>query len=240
MTATLLSSTGKITRAELQQIPVPEATRTHQPLPHYRVVEALIETLGFRHIQVVRDEYAVSSDGMKMFGVMDLEYGITGVNFSIGLRNSNDKSLRLALTVGYRVLLCDNLAFVGDFTPLLAKHSKHFSLIDAVSVGVDRMQRNFEPLARQIGEWREREITDELAKLVIYRAFIEGELQVPKHLAGIVHREYFQPDCEEFTPRSFWSLSNAFTAALKELDAIPQFRATAKLGPFLARQYGTN
>jgi hypothetical protein len=27
-------------------------------------------------------------------------------------------------------------------TPVLAKHSKSFSLIDCISVGVDRMQRN--------------------------------------------------------------------------------------------------
>jgi hypothetical protein len=30
-----------------------------------------------------------------------------------------------------------------------------------------------------------------------------------------------------------WCLSNAFTSAFKELQAIPQFRATAKLGAFL-------
>lgn len=29
----------------------------------------------------------------------------------------------LALTVGYRVLVCDNMAFHGDFTPVLAKHT---------------------------------------------------------------------------------------------------------------------
>jgi len=30
----------------------------------------------------------------------------------------------------------------GVFTPVRAKHSKWFSLIDCISVGVDRMQRN--------------------------------------------------------------------------------------------------
>ena len=34
----------------------------------------------------------------------------------------------------------------GVFTPVLAKHSKSFSLVDCLSVGVDRMQRNFEPM----------------------------------------------------------------------------------------------
>ncbi|MEX2264620.1 MAG: hypothetical protein WD696_21880 [Bryobacteraceae bacterium] len=81
MTGTLLSQTGKITRAELQCIPVPEATRTHQPIPHHEIVQALVETLGFRHIGVVRDEYALSQDGMRMFGVLDLELESTAAAF---------------------------------------------------------------------------------------------------------------------------------------------------------------
>ena len=59
MSGILLSSNGKITRAELALIAAPEATLTHQPLAHYRIVEALLETLGFRRIQVMREEYAV-------------------------------------------------------------------------------------------------------------------------------------------------------------------------------------
>jgi hypothetical protein len=63
----------KIGRMELAQIPVPQATSTHKPVPHHTIVEALVETLSFRHIGGVNEEYAVSSDGMKMFGVLDLE-----------------------------------------------------------------------------------------------------------------------------------------------------------------------
>ena len=51
---------------------------------------------------------------MRMFGVLDLEYQITGVRFSIGIRNANDKSMRLSMCIGYRVLVCDNMAFHGD------------------------------------------------------------------------------------------------------------------------------
>jgi hypothetical protein len=47
-----------------------------------------------------------------------------------------------------------------------------------------------------------------------------------------VHELYFNPQHDEFQPRTMWSLSNAFTSAFKELDPIPQFRATAKLGSF--------
>jgi len=233
--AQLLAHCGssKITREELKLIPTPEASPTHQPIPHNQIVEALVEGLSFRHISAIREEYAVSSDGMKMFGVLDLETTFDGCRFSVGIRNSNDKSMRLAVTVGYRVLVCDNMAFHGDFTPVLAKHSKHFSLVDVLSIGIDRIQRNFEPMKKQVEAWKGTRIPDESAKLVIYRAFVQGELDVPKHLARRVHDLYFNPEVEEFAPRTTWSLSNAFTSAFKELDPIPQFRATAKLASFL-------
>src|SRR5213594_1795267 len=158
--------TNKLDREQLKAIQAPEATETYQPLAHYAIVEALLEALTFRHISVVRDEYAVSEDGMKMFGVIDLETTFEGCRFSIGVRNANDKSMRLAMTVGYRVFVCDNMAFQGDFSPVLAKHTKNFSLIDAVSVGVDRMQRNFEPMRHQIEIWKQSLLPNEVAKLI--------------------------------------------------------------------------
>ena len=50
--------------------------------------EKLIEELSFAQIGVVREEYAVSSDGMRMFGVMDLSSGFEGCRFAIGLRTA--------------------------------------------------------------------------------------------------------------------------------------------------------
>jgi hypothetical protein len=123
------------------------------------------------------------------------------------------------------------------FTPVLAKHSKSFSLIDCVSVGVDRMQRNFVPMRKQVETWQRSELTDVTAKVVIYEAFVEGRLEAPKHLARTVHDLYFEPKYEEFRLRTIWSLSNAFTSAFKGLDPIPQFKATAKLGEFLEARF---
>jgi hypothetical protein len=81
----------------------------------------------------------------------------------------------------------------GGFTPVLAKHSKSFSLVDSISVGGDRMQRNFEPMRKQVELWHQSELTDVTAKMVIYQAFIEGELGVRRHLARRVHDLYFDP-----------------------------------------------
>ena len=57
---------------------------------------------------------------------------------------------------------------LGVFTPGFAKRSKSLSLIDPISVGVDRMQRNFEPMRKQVETLRE--LTDVTAKVVTIKA----------------------------------------------------------------------
>ena len=232
-TATLIPETGLITRQQLAMVPTPLGTATHRPIPHHEVVEALIDTLGLRKIGVTAEEYAVSKDGMNMFGVMEIDQGMQGARFALGIRNSNSKMFRLSVTVGYRVFVCSNLAFAGDFSPVLAKHTKNFSIHNALSVGVDDMMRNFKPMVESVDRWRDTQLSDVSAKMIIYRAFVEAELEAPRHLDRKVHDLYFDPQYDDFRPRTVWSLSNAFTSAFKELEPIPRFNATAKLAGFL-------
>ena len=56
------SGTELVGRQDLLLLQTPEATETHRPIPHATLVEALIETLGFRRLAVVEDQYAVSPD----------------------------------------------------------------------------------------------------------------------------------------------------------------------------------
>jgi len=63
--------TGKITRAELAQVPTPLATTTHVPIPHLAVVEGLVETLIRSHIGVVGEEFAVSKDELRWMPIRD-------------------------------------------------------------------------------------------------------------------------------------------------------------------------
>jgi hypothetical protein len=99
------------------------------------------------------------------------------------------------------------------------------------------MQRTFELMREQVEAWQKSDLTDVTAKVVIYEAFVESQLEAPKHLARTVRDLYFEPKYEEFKTRTIWSLSNAFTSAFKELEPIPQFKATAKLGEFLEARF---
>jgi hypothetical protein len=127
------------------------------------------------------------------------------------------------------------MAFLGDFTPVLARHPKSFSLINCASIGVDRVQRNVEPMQKQVDAWRRSELIDITAKVVIYEAFVESKLEAPKPLARTVHDLYFEQKYEKFRPGTIWNFSNAFTS--KELDPITRFKSTAKLEEFLEGRF---
>ena len=85
---TLCSYGNKLTREELGRVATPAGTATHQPTSHVTVVEKLIEALSFRQIGVVREGYAVSSDSLKMFGVMELSSGLEGCRFALDCAKS--------------------------------------------------------------------------------------------------------------------------------------------------------
>ena len=158
---------------------------------------SIVETLAFRQIAVVRDEYAVSEDGMRMFGVLDLETSFEGCRFSIGIRNSNDKSMRLAMTVGYRVFVCDNMASTAT-SVLYSRNTRSVSAssmrFPSASTACSEISS---PCACKSERGRNNLISNEV-KLVIYRAFVEEALEAPKHLARRVHDLYFNPQFEEF------------------------------------------
>jgi len=73
---------------------------------------------------------------------MDLSSGFDGCRFAIGLRNSHDKSFRLSCTVGLRVFVCENLAFHGEYTHILAEHFQYSSLENSMVIAAARMRRS--------------------------------------------------------------------------------------------------
>ena len=77
---------------------------THRSIPHAEIVEAPIDTLGFRKLTAVNDRYAVAREGNRLFGVLEVNVEESGVRFAIGIRYSHDKPLSLAITCGFRVM----------------------------------------------------------------------------------------------------------------------------------------
>jgi hypothetical protein len=73
--------------------------------------------------------------------------------------------------------------------------------VRAPETRADGMQRNFEPMQKQVTAWKVQHILDEDAKLAVFRAFIQ-EYGFLKHLARFFHNYYFNPEQPEFAPRT--------------------------------------
>ena len=112
--------------------------------------------------------------------------------------------------------------------PVLHKHFKGLDLIEMVSIGIDKIQRNFEPLKRQIAAWQSDAMEDDRAKLILYAAFAEGRLADP----GICCRSSTGTTSSRSTRRSNRGRSGA-CRTLSRLRSIRQFQTTAKLAAFL-------
>ena len=56
------------------------------------------------------------------------------------------------------------------------KHSKALEteLQDMLAVGMDRVQRQFEPMLVQVDTWRNHSLSDQAAKELVYDAFVRG------------------------------------------------------------------
>ena len=204
---------------QLLTIPEPQQTNTYQPLNHYdfacNVQQVASDLLSGYHFD--GQQYALSSDGQKMFGVITyLKQGEQDqeVKLAIGLRNSYDKSMSAGLAVGASVLVCDNLMFAGDIV-VMRKHTSNLQndLYDQIVTAIYKSQHQFPRLSEDIAQMRQVPMaTQDKFK---YLGLLTGEGILSPTQSSKAYREIWEPTHEEFAADNLWSGYNAATEALK-------------------------
>ena len=114
MSNSILIGSNKVSETEVIQVPEVPFTRTFRPIHHKYVIEAVRSGITATGLEIVNSEYVLARAGMQMFGVLDLNGGSDELCWSLGIRNSMDKSMALGITAGTRVFICENLAFDGE------------------------------------------------------------------------------------------------------------------------------
>lgn len=225
---------GKVSYAQLAEYVPPPSTRHWRPVAHKELVDTLKDRLEARQLEIVREEYAVSHNGLKLFGVMDLKGDLVpGVGRSIGFRHANDKQIALHTVAGGRVFVCDNMALHGSLTVLKQKHVWGFNLKNLIERGLDSYHRNSEKFADGIRRMAETVINDEKAQAILSKALFDGTITFQTF--KVAYDTYFnkapiQPDAyADSAPRSIFGLHNALTRALKLSTPNVQFNSTIEL-----------
>jgi hypothetical protein len=106
------------------------------------------------------------------------------LRLEFGARTTSDSGWHAQSACEY--LWCQNPAFHGDYSPVLATLEALLARRGAFDRGGPDATELWSD-AQQVERWRAQQLTAEAAKLTIYRAFIEGDLDVPRHLARRVH-----------------------------------------------------
>lgn len=212
MTLMLHAGAEPIDYDALRALTTPEATDTHVPVPHFRLVDLVSHSLGYYGHQVESQAFGVTPDGMRFFGVLTLRSPYTGYADVVGLRNSHDKSLPVGVSFGSSCFVCDNLAFIGD-SVIKTKHSAKLKMRLPGLIGelIEPIADQREAQQRKLLSYQETELSDELADMAIMRMFREDIINVQRIPA--VLNEWECPS-HDWGNKTAWRLFNATTFAL--------------------------
>lgn len=231
----------------------PEGTKTWKPVSHIRFANQLAKALELRGHRIGREQFALSGDNHKMFGLFDITGNDDGgVGVACGFRNSTDKSVSIRAYAGSRVFVCDNLAISGQSVVLARKHTCRLDLDLEVGRGVQKWEAEMNRFKGVMKNLQDMPLAQNQATELIYRAFIENDL-MPLRLARRVHDGYFgtidQKDAqgidldekfEAWGGNTAWRLSNAFTWAAQEMPMMSRVTALQRVGQFFEAAVGAN
>ena len=207
--------------------PTPIATRTWQPIPHGRLLGLVEGTLERGGLHVVNHAHALTRDGARYFGLLELRNGqpVNGHALVVGVRNSHDQSFPAGLVIGSGTFICDNLCFSGEV--VLARRHTVYIQRDLPEL-VNRAVGQLGDLRRQQEERLAAYKATQMERRDAHHLLIEAlRMQVlPATRLPVAVREYDEPSHDEFREHgpSAFRLLMAVTEAIKgrNLDALPR------------------
>lgn len=226
---------------EVARTPTPARTRTWQPIDHLRLIQVVQRALHEQGLVVAEQAHALTHDGQRYFGLVEIQAnnGYSDYRWILGIRNSHDKRLPAGLVAGTQVIVCDNLAFHGSIK-LSRKHTRFIirDLPDLAREAVAGVQSAWNAQDHRIEAYKRSRLRDRSAHDLIIRAVDHGV--IANRLVPGVLQEWREPSHDAFTPRTVWSLHNAFTEAMKgvNLERLPMH--TQRLTELLDAHSGVN
>jgi hypothetical protein len=243
-TAAVLSAhkdTNLVTRETLRGLPEVIGTDSFKPVAHIELVETFEKEFNRRDIQIIREQFSLSKDSMKMFGTFDLTLnGVEGMAAALGFRTANNRTMSLQGIAGMRVFVCDNMAFSGETIILRRRHTSGLNLLDEVVEALNQYETHYRRLKLEIGDLQNYTVTDAGAKILMHDIFAAQIM--PVRFLPAVSDVYFNayvndelPKYAAFRERTAWNLLNAFTEVAKEMPLTTRMDATQEIGAIFGK-----
>jgi hypothetical protein len=246
----ILHCGGKeVAPAKVAEVITPEATASHQPIPHTMLLDKVEGALTHHGFSFEEAVHALYADGLRYFALLAIDHPnhhFEDGKWVLGLRNSHDQSFAASGMLGLNIFNCDNLGFHGgeQFSITRRKHTKNILLdIDArinESLGAMSMKMvEQEKRLEHYKDWSFTKAADEHGIVVergtdgsilnnpfandfLMRALMGGCV-APSRVKKVV-REFYNPDGPgghpELGGQTAWTMVNAFTEVHKEYPSL--------------------
>ena len=240
----------RCTLQEVCAVPLPEATRTYNPISNGALVQMLQDSM--RGVYGVEEDglelsLALSGKDQQMFGSLTINddgghHGTSDARFNSSMtvvfRNSYNKSLSLALAGGAHSWICSNLQISGDIIEL-RKHTMNVwddirDLITRVVMGAHGDFQRSMGVAAVLSDYR---LSYDDCYRLVGLAMGHGVLRTQQ--ASVVLKELAEPSHEEHRPMNAWSLYNHFTEGMKRSSAGEAMTRHQKVTQFFGNQFSS-
>ncbi len=218
----------RVDRNEIAHANTPEATLTHQPIPHALLLDNVTSTLAYHGYDVTSEAHGLTTDGARYFGILQLSNASNDHTIVVGVRNSHDKRFPAGIAAGSHVFCCDNLAFSGEIK-LARKHTRYFlrDLPSVVHRAVTKLGSYYAGQAEQFDRFKQMRLTDDRARSLIVEA-VKRDVIGCTHLPSVL-KEWETPSHDQFGEPTLWRLYNAVTEVAKSWSGEQLFRRTQLL-----------
>ena len=195
-----------------------------QPVGHAELLYTVESALPRHGLTKVSEAHGLTHSGARYFGLIEVSgprHGAEYVNV-LGIRNSHDKRLPVGLVAGNQVLVCSNLAFVGEIK-VIRKHTAFVrrDLSALIDRAMELLLARWHDQDRRIERYKDCGLSDRDAHDLTIRA-LDRRVICGSQIPGVL-AEWREPRHEAFRPRVVWSWFNSVTDRLKNnLSLLPK------------------
>ncbi len=220
MTTSILIGANKVTESEVFNVPAVPFTKTFHPVHHRDLIQAVKEGIQAIGLEIVESQYVLAAEGARMFGVYSLSQRNSDLCWSIGIRNSMNKSMSLGITAGTKVFVCENLCFSGDFLAM-RRHTCGLD-VDELAFLAYKSVRAMIPRLKALEAWqlglRNYALSDTHLKVLLVEIMTNNVIPASKfhHFTDLYTNVY--------RDNSLWNFHESATEVLREsnLMTLPQ------------------
>lgn len=213
MTLCLHAGAAEIDYDGLRSVITPEPTTSHHPLAHHDLVDMVSYALGYWGHEVTKQEFGITPDGARFFGVLSLKSDYGDYEDLVGLANAHDKTSAIKIGFGSSTFVCDNTAFLSDVV-VSRKHTpgskRQLPGLIAEIIEPLKMQRVTQNTMFE--RYKGTPLTDDRADQIIMQMFRRGIIncqRIPEVLG-----QWENPSCD-WGDKTAYRLFNGTTWSLK-------------------------